>query len=1059
MILKRYFVLFQFLLLIFCFSFFCKPQSTDYSFLSYLGLANQGSYINGIFYPSTNPFVIGDMSHLNGLSGGDTGTVVSATGDDSTLGISTRNNGVADIIFLFDEKGIPFAIDTDGNGVADYYICYKSTKDYYLTTGSRCTGNAVTVIVGQGYDTNGDGVADNPILSQIASDSNPPNSVISPSPGIYGSSTELTIACNDSVAPGNIVYTIDSSTPSFEPIQGSISNPKLKKFTLGSSDGTYTVKYRCRDLAGNVENVHTDPYEFNHNVPTVTISNLNSSGVSSLTGAIGTASFNWSSNYSGSYSIRLNASNCQSGTILQSGNVIANIINSFSISATSFNIGPNTIFVCARAALTGYQTLAIVRDESQPSIIPNPGGGNYGKAQSVNFSCLDNNPLGCGKIAYTLDGSDPNINASNGTILNGIEFQNPISIPVNSAVTLKFIGADLAGNLSPVQSAAYFITTQVATVTTNSFTPVSRVVNATSDQSVTWVSDRNGVFTIRSGANCDFGTILSGTNVAGSVTAGVPVTSTILNSNFVSGANSILICVANAALDPLYGNTSFTITKDNTRPTVSSTNPVDFNIATPVFVTPSPGRIQIVFSKNMDTSFGGISSGSKIKNVCYPIPTNPPLTISVFDGVSWDCIDFTATYTWVSATTLQIDLSWIRFPENAKVTWTLSKDVLRDVAGNTPLNDVQGTFFTAQRQEFFKPFKTDQTSCWDTSGNLVPCAGSNQDGQNQYGMVRSYTVRYYSGFANDAVTEDNTSGLKWKTCSEGKISALNSGVTSCVDIVTPSANCSPKDSSNQPVRLEYWPFYSFQDNSNQVYPSSVNGCSYLNECNAGAGFAGITNWRLPTQRELDTLSVFGYSSGNAAFPSQGFPDPIANYFWSSTLRKSNPFYAWGVNFNYGASDVYVRSNTNNIRCVSGAGTQSQTFTDLGNETILDNTSNLVWQKCSAGLSGNTCNTGTATKPTWSVAISYCSSLSLAGRSWRLPNIKELNSIVDMSSASSIVTIDPVLFPNTKNAGYWSSSSYAPSPSNAWIAYFPTGGMSPFTGKSNTAYIRCVANGP
>lgn len=362
MILKRYFVLFQFLLLIFCFSFFCKPQSTDYSSLSYLGLANQGSYINGIFYPSTNPFVIGDMSHLNGLSEGDTGTVVSATGDDSTLGISTRNNGVA-----------------------DYYICYKSTKDYYLTTGSRCTGNAVTVIVGQGYDTNGDGVADNPILSQITSDSNPPNSVISPSPGIYGSSTELTIACNDSVAPGNIVYTIDSSTPSFEPIQGSISNPKLKKFTLGSSDGTYTVKYRCRDLAGNVENVHTDPYEFNHNVPTVTISNLNSSGVSSLTGAIGTASFNWSSNYSGSYSIRLNASNCQSGTILQSGNVIANIINSFSISATSFNIGPNTIFVCARAALTGYQTLAIVRDESQPSIIPNPGGGNYGKAQSVNF--------------------------------------------------------------------------------------------------------------------------------------------------------------------------------------------------------------------------------------------------------------------------------------------------------------------------------------------------------------------------------------------------------------------------------------------------------------------------------------------------------------------------------------------------------------------------------------------------------------------------------------------------------------------------------------------------
>lgn len=90
-------------------------------------------------------------------------------------------------------------------------------------------------------------------------------------------------------------------------------------------------------------------------------------------------------------------------------------------------------------------------------------------------------------------------------------------------------------------------------------------------------------------------------------------------------------------------------------------------------------------------------------------------------------------------------------------------------------------------------------------------------------------------------------------------------------------------------------------------------------------------------------------------------------------------------------------------------------------------------------------------------INYYSSLNLAGKPWRLPNIKELNSIIDMSSASSIVTIDPVLFPNTKNAGYW--SSYAPSLSNAWVVYFPTGGMSPFTGKSNTAYIRCVANGP
>ncbi|MCG6167179.1 DUF1566 domain-containing protein [Leptospira sp. FAT2] len=1061
MILRHSSILFRFLPLLIGFFVFCKPQSTDYSFLSYLGVANRGSYTNGVFFPSDNPFHIGDSSYLNGPNGGNTGSVVSANGDNSTLGISTRNNGIPDIIFLFNENGIPYAIDSNGDGSADYYICYKSQNEYSLMTGSGCTGNQVVVIAGQGYDTNGDGISDNNILSQINNDSLAPTSVISPNPGIYGSAVPLTIVCNDNVAPGNIVYTVDSSTPAFSPIQGSVSNPKLKQLTLGGLDGLYSIKYRCRDLAGNIESVHTDNYEINHNVPSVTISNQNSTGVSTQANTINALSFNWTSNYTGTYSIRLNASNCQSGSVLQTGPVTANAANLFSVSASNLNLGVNTIHVCAKAALTGYQTLTVVRDESQPSISSSPGGGNYGRAQNVSFSCTDNNPAGCGKIAYTLDGSSPSIDGSNGTVLTGIEYQNPISIPLNTAVTLKFIGVDLAGNTSPLQTANYFINTSVATVTTNSFSPVSQLVNATADQSVTWVSDQNGVFTFRSGSDCSVGTVLTGTNSAGNVTAGVPITTTLLNSNFAQGANTVSICVANASLDPVYGNTSFSVTKDNTRPTVSSTNPANFNAGSPVSIIPNPGRIQIVFNKNMNTSFGGISTGSRVANLCYPAPTNPPLSVFVFDGANWDCIDFTATYTWTSATTLQIDFSWVNFPENAKIMWTLSKDVLQDAAGNSPLTDIQQSFLTGMRNQFFRPLKTGQSICWDSNGNLIPCAGTFQDGQTQTGVARNYNIQYYSGFPNDAVTEDVVTGLKWKTCVEGKKSTLSGGITQCVDITTPipAGSCAPLNSSNNPVKLDFWAFFTFQDMSNDVHPSGVNGCSYLNQCNSGSGFGGITDWRLPTQKELETLSVFGSSSAGATFPNTAFPDSIANYYWSSTLRRSNPFYAWGVNFNYGASGSFVRSNTNNIRCVSGSGGSNQTLSDPGDQTIVDSTSNLIWQKCSAGLSGNTCATGTATKPNWSTALSYCNSLSGGGRIWRLPTAKELSSIVDISSTSNTLAASSVYFPNTKNSYYWTSSSYAPSASNAWTVFFQTGEMTPFSSKSGTAYVRCVANGP
>jgi hypothetical protein len=72
---------------------------------------------------------------------------------------------------------------------------------------------------------------------------------------------------------------------------------------------------------------------------------------------------------------------------------------------------------------------------------------------------------------------------------------------------------------------------------------------------------------------------------------------------------------------------------------------------------------------------------------------------------------------------------------------------------------------------------------------------------------------------------------------------------------------------------------------------------------------------------------------------------------------------------------------------------SAPFTDNSNGTVTDQATGLVWQKCSAGLSGTSCGTGSAGTYTWANALSYCNSLSLASRTWRLPNVNERNRLI------------------------------------------------------------------
>jgi hypothetical protein len=75
------------------------------------------------------------------------------------------------------------------------------------------------------------------------------------------------------------------------------------------------------------------------------------------------------------------------------------------------------------------------------------------------------------------------------------------------------------------------------------------------------------------------------------------------------------------------------------------------------------------------------------------------------------------------------------------------------------------------------------------------------------------------------------------------------------------------------------------------------------------------------------------------------------------------------------------------------------------------------------------------------------------RIWRLPDVKELRSIVDNTRYNP--AIDPIYFPGTESAGYWPSSTYAPDTTIGWYLDFRGGAVDYGHEKPSAYHVRCV----
>lgn len=237
---------------------------------------------------------------------------------------------------------------------------------------------------------------------------------------------------------------------------------------------------------------------------------------------------------------------------------------------------------------------------------------------------------------------------------------------------------------------------------------------------------------------------------------------------------------------------------------------------------------------------------------------------------------------------------------------------------------------------------------------------------------------------------------------------------------------------------------SYSDNGDGTVNDNITGLMWQqdmgeqmtwSEANALAGtlsLAGYSDWRLPTIKELYSLILFTGANGDGQneetytlyLDTDYFLQPFGDLSsgqrlidaqtWSVTeytgTTMNSDATVFGVNFIDGRIKGYPKYDPGTqqerkayFRFVRGNTEYGENnFVDNGDGTVSDLATGLMWQQADDGLALD-----------WQDALAYAEDMQLAGYSdWRLPNAKELQSIVDYSrspQSSYSPAIDPVFY--------------------------------------------------
>jgi hypothetical protein len=178
-----------------------------------------------------------------------------------------------------------------------------------------------------------------------------------------------------------------------------------------------------------------------------------------------------------------------------------------------------------------------------------------------------------------------------------------------------------------------------------------------------------------------------------------------------------------------------------------------------------------------------------------------------------------------------------------------------------------------------RPVRTGETTCWNSAGTVIGCAGTGQDGELRRGEPRAYLDN------GNGTISDRRTALMWEKLSD-------------------DGSIHDKDNS-----------YTWD-----------NAFGKIDDLNAAA-FAGHTDWRLPNVFELRTIvnlavspptvsSVFNDNCGPGCTVTT-CSCTNSTPFWSSSTLAIDPTYAWLVFFDNGSEGWGVKITPLAVRAVRG----------------------------------------------------------------------------------------------------------------------------------------------